>query len=113
MVGKMVAHGKQPPNQWISTDFAGSVRRRPQDDAGAANAQPGRGYLREWQEGSLGRRREGPKVDPVADEPTQETQPAKGEPVKIPVPKKADVLADLKKAAQAQDQPAEPPKGDA
>jgi hypothetical protein len=31
--------------------------------------------------------------------PVQPTQPAKGEPVEIPVPKKADVLRDLKKVA--------------
>lgn len=34
-------------------------------------------------------------------EPTQETQPAKGKPVTIPVPDKADVMAALRKVAKA------------
>ena len=33
------------------------------------------------------------------DEPTQPTQPKTGEPVEIPVPKREDVLRDLKKVA--------------
>jgi len=33
-------------------------------------------------------------------EPTQPTQPAKGEPVEIPVPKRGDVLGDLRKVAK-------------
>ena len=37
----------------------------------------------------------------MVDEPTQETQPAKGKPVKIPVPEKADVMAALRKVAKA------------
>ncbi len=37
------------------------------------------------------------------DEATQETQPAKGEPVTIPVPEKADVMAALRKVAKADD----------
>jgi hypothetical protein len=38
----------------------------------------------------------------MADEDaTQDSQPAKGEPVKIPVPEKADVMAALRKAAKA------------
>lgn len=41
----------------------------------------------------------------IADEPTQETQPAKGEPVTIPVPDKADVLAAFRKVAKADDSP--------
>jgi hypothetical protein len=36
-------------------------------------------------------------------EPKQKTQPKKGEPVEVPVPKKADVLRDLAKAAKAPD----------
>lgn len=43
----------------------------------------------------------------MPDEPTQETQPAKGEPVTIPVPAKGDVMAALRKVAKA-DEP-EPP----
>jgi hypothetical protein len=39
-----------------------------------------------------------------ADEPTQETQPKKGEPVEIPVPKKDDVMAALRKVAKADDE---------
>jgi hypothetical protein len=35
------------------------------------------------------------------DEPHAGTQPAKGEPVKIPEPKKADVMAALRKVAKA------------
>jgi hypothetical protein len=34
---------------------------------------------------------------------TQETQPAKGKPVEIPVPTKADVLAAFRKVAKADD----------
>jgi hypothetical protein len=34
-------------------------------------------------------------------EPTQETQPKKGEPVTIPVPEKDDVMAALRKVAKA------------
>lgn len=37
----------------------------------------------------------------MADEPTQETQPATGEPVTIPVPEKADVMAAFRKVAKA------------
>lgn len=37
------------------------------------------------------------------DEPTQETQPKKGEPVMIPVPEKADMLAAFRKVAKAKD----------
>lgn len=37
----------------------------------------------------------------MADEPTQETQPTKGEPVTIPVPEKADVIAAFRKVAKA------------
>jgi hypothetical protein len=33
-------------------------------------------------------------------EPTQETQPAKGKPVTIPVPTKADVMAALRRVAK-------------
>lgn len=40
-------------------------------------------------------------------EPTQDTQPAKGEPVKIPVPEKADVMAALRKVAKAPEAPSE------
>lgn len=36
-----------------------------------------------------------------SDEATQETQPAKGEPVTIPVPDKDDVMAALRKVAKA------------
>lgn len=35
------------------------------------------------------------------EEPTQETQPAKGKPVTIPVPEKDDVMAALRKVAKA------------
>ena len=38
---------------------------------------------------------------------TQETQPAKGKPVKIPVPKKADVMAALRKVAKADEDKAD------
>jgi hypothetical protein len=34
-------------------------------------------------------------------EPTQKTQPKKGKPVEIPVPKREDVLRDLKKVAKS------------
>ena len=37
----------------------------------------------------------------MADEPMQETQPKKGDPVEIPVPKKGDVLKALRKVAKA------------
>jgi hypothetical protein len=40
-------------------------------------------------------------VADVPDESTQETQPAKGKPVTIPVPERADVLAALRKVAKA------------
>jgi hypothetical protein len=33
-------------------------------------------------------------------EPTQETQPERGEPIEIPVPKRRDVLAALRKIAK-------------
>jgi hypothetical protein len=36
-------------------------------------------------------------------EPTQQTRPKKGEPIEIPVPKKADVLDFLEKAAKTPD----------
>lgn len=36
-----------------------------------------------------------------SDEATQETQPVKGEPVQIPVPEKADVMAAFRKVAKA------------
>ena len=36
-----------------------------------------------------------------SDEPTQETQPAKGKPVRIPVPDKAAVMAALLKVAKS------------
>jgi hypothetical protein len=41
-------------------------------------------------------------------EPTQETQPAKGEPVVIPVPEKAEMMAALRKAAKVARQPRDP-----
>ena len=37
----------------------------------------------------------------MSEETTQETQPVKGEPVTIPVPEKADVMAALRKVAKA------------
>jgi hypothetical protein len=37
----------------------------------------------------------------MADERKQPTQPKKGKPVTIPVPKREDVLRDLKKIAKA------------
>lgn len=47
----------------------------------------------------------------MADEPTQDTQPKKGEPVKISVPKREDVLCDLKKVAPpAPKRPEDPTK---
>ena len=39
------------------------------------------------------------------DDRTQPTRPAEGEPVEIPVPKRGDVLAALRKAAKAPDSP--------
>jgi len=36
-------------------------------------------------------------------EPTQQTQPKRGEPIEIPVPKKADVLGFLEKTAKLPD----------
>jgi len=36
--------------------------------------------------------------------PTQRTQPKKGKPVEIPVPTRAELIADLKKAAAARKQ---------
>jgi len=39
----------------------------------------------------------------MTEDPTQETRPAKGEPVRIPVPEKAEVLAALRKVAKAKD----------
>lgn len=38
-----------------------------------------------------------------SDEATQETQPAKGKPVQIPVPEKDEVMAALRKVAKADD----------
>jgi hypothetical protein len=35
-----------------------------------------------------------------SSQPTQKTRPKKGKPVEIPVPKRADVLRDLTKAAR-------------
>ena len=40
-------------------------------------------------------------------EPTQQTQPKKGKPVEIPVPKKGDVMSFLEKTAKTPD-PARP-----
>lgn len=36
------------------------------------------------------------------EEPTQQTQPQRGEPVEIPVPSKAQVMADFEKIATSQ-----------
>ena len=41
----------------------------------------------------------------MPDKPKQPTQPAKGEPVEIPVPSREDVMRDLKKTAQPVDTP--------
>jgi hypothetical protein len=42
--------------------------------------------------------------DPSQDaEPTQQTKPAKGKPIEIPVPKKRDVMDFLEKAAKLPD----------
>ena len=38
-----------------------------------------------------------------ATEPTQQTKPAKGKPIAIPVPEKADVMAFLEKTAKTPD----------
>jgi hypothetical protein len=40
---------------------------------------------------------------PEPEQPTQQTQPKKGEPVEIPVPTKRDVMALLEKAAKTPD----------
>jgi hypothetical protein len=42
-------------------------------------------------------------ADPHEPNPTQETKPAKGEPIEIPVPKKADVMGFLEKVAKTPD----------
>ena len=42
-------------------------------------------------------------VSDTDPEPTQQTRPKKGEPVTIPVPKKADVLDFLEKVAKTPD----------
>jgi hypothetical protein len=52
---------------------------------------------------------------PVSDtdrEPTQKTQPKKGKPVEIPVPKKADVMSFLEKAAKTPDPESRASAGD-
>lgn len=41
--------------------------------------------------------------DDHGQEPTQQTKPAKGKPVEIPVPKKDDVMSFLEKAAKTPD----------
>jgi hypothetical protein len=41
-------------------------------------------------------------------EPTQRTQPKKGEPIEIPVPKRDDVLRVFDRAAQPIDKPTKP-----
>jgi hypothetical protein len=41
--------------------------------------------------------------DSTEREPTQQTQPKKGEPVEIPVPKKCDVMSFLQKVARTPD----------
>ena len=45
--------------------------------------------------------------DKQADGTTQPTQPKKGEPVEIPVPKRGDVLGDLAKVAPPVKRPAD------
>lgn len=42
------------------------------------------------------------------DEPTQPTQPKKGDPLEIPVPTREDFLRDLKKVAPPAPKPPEP-----
>jgi hypothetical protein len=46
-------------------------------------------------------------------EPTQQTKPKKGEPITIPVPEKADVMAFLDKVAKTPDPERSVPDGDA
>lgn len=41
-------------------------------------------------------------TEPQSDHETQLTQPKKGEPVEIPVPKRQDVLGALEKAARTE-----------
>jgi hypothetical protein len=45
-------------------------------------------------------------------EPTQQTQPKKGKPITIPVPKKGDVMDLLEKTAKLPDPDAQPKKAD-
>jgi hypothetical protein len=42
------------------------------------------------------------------DEPTQETQPKKGEPAEIPIPTREEVFRDLGKVAKSRKPPPEP-----
>jgi hypothetical protein len=43
--------------------------------------------------------------EPNTNGETQETQPAKGDPVRIPVPKRKDVFRDLEKVAKPRKRP--------
>lgn len=45
-------------------------------------------------------------------EPIQQTKPAKGKPVTIPVPKRGDVMAFLEKAAKVPDPDRDPSTGE-